>query len=311
MRLSVRRLLGSAVALAGVCAGGAPAAAGFSAALTTAPPMSAVLAQPSYSPGQLARLDIVANARRLTVQPIAAYSGSRGEREPIASDPAVGPARVIAWHPGAGTAAIRIGWWASGVYFVRVSDRHATVVAPVIVRPAHLGQASVAVIVPTYTWQAYNRNGGDSWYVCSCVHTVDLTRPYLDGGVPYNFGQYDRDFLQWLARNDVRVDVLSDQDLERISSGAELRRLYRMVMFESHGEYVTSHIFDITERYRDLGGRLAFLSANDFFREVAVSGGSMTLIGRFRDLGRPEAALIGAQYLDFPAGVPLPRAFQL
>ena len=135
--------------------------------------------------------------------------------------------------------------------------------------------------------------------MCSCVHTVDLTRPYLDGGVPYNFGQYDRNFFRWLARNQVRVDVLADQDLNRIASGIELRHLYRMVVFESHGEYVTSHMFDITEQYRDLGGHLAFLSANDFFREVVVSGDSMTLVGRFRDLGRPEAALIGAQYIDW------------
>jgi hypothetical protein len=155
------------------------------------------------------------------------------------------------------------------------------------------------VVVPTYTWQAYNRRGGDTWYACSCIDTVDLSRPFLDGGVPYNFGQYDRDFFQWLARNNVRVDVIADDDLDQIASGAELHHLYRMVVFESHSEYVTGHIFDIVQQYRDLGGRLAFLSANDFFREVTVSGNSMTLVGRFRDLGRPEAALIGAQYLDW------------
>ena len=95
------------------------------------------------------------------------------------------------------------------------------------------------------------------------------------------------------------MDVLADQDLNRIASGVELRHLYRMVVFESHGEYVTSHMFDITEQYRNLGGHLAFLSANDFFRDVLVSSDSMTLIGRFRDIGRPEAALIGAQYIDW------------
>ena len=36
--------------------------------------MTALLAQPSYSPGQLARLRIVADGTRLTVQPIAAFS---------------------------------------------------------------------------------------------------------------------------------------------------------------------------------------------------------------------------------------------
>ena len=59
----------------------------------------------------------------------------------------------------------------------------------------------------------------------------------------------------------MRVDVLADQDLNGIASGTELRHLYRMVVFESHGEYVTSHMFDITEQYRNLGGHLAFLSA--------------------------------------------------
>ena len=261
--------------------------------------MTALFAQPSYSPGQVARLQVVAEATRLTVQPIAAFSKTSYPYAPIANDPPVGPARSYAWHPGAGTLFVRIGQWSSGVYFVRVRSSAGQVVAPVVVRPEHLGQSTVAVIVPTYTWQAYNRRGGDSWYVCGCVRTVNLSRPYLDGGVPYNFGQYDRDFFQWLARNNVHVDVIADDDLDQIATGAELRHLYRMVVFESHSEYATGHIFDIVQQYRDLGGRLAFLSANDFFREVTVIGNSMTLIGRFRDLGRPEAALIGAQYLDW------------
>ncbi len=61
-----------------------------------------------------------------------------------------------------------------------------------------------------------------------------------------------------------------------------------MVVFESHGEYVISHMYDITEQYRNLDGDLAFLSANDFFRDVVIRGNSMTSIGRFRDLGRPK-----------------------
>jgi hypothetical protein len=274
-------------------------AAERTATRSQAPEMTALFAQPSYAPGQVARLRVVADATRLTVQPVAGFSRSSNPYAPIAKDPAVGPARTVAWRPGAGTLTVRIGRWPSGVYFVRVRSAAGHVVAPFVVRPAHLGQASVAVVVPTYTWQAYNRRGGDTWYVCGCVHTIDLTRPYLDGGVPYNFGQYDRNFFRWLVRNHLRVDVLADGDLNRIATGVKLRQLYRMVVFESHGEYVTSHMFDITEQYRNLGGHLAFLSANDFFREVVVSDDSMTLIGRFRDLGRPEAALIGAQYVDW------------
>lgn len=298
---SIGGLLGLALLLWGalIIAPSVACAAMRVATPTQSPEMTALFADRSYSPGQVARLRVVADATRLTVQPIAAFSRSADPYAPIANGPAVGPARTVAWRPGAGTVTVRIGRWASGVYFVRVRSAREQVVAPVVVRPAHLGQAPVAVVVPTFTWQAYNRRGGDTWYVCSCVHTVDLTRPYLDGGVPYNFGQYDRNLFRWLARNHMRVDVLADQDFNEIASGTELRHLYRMVVFESHGEYVTSHMFDITEQYRNLGGHLAFLSANDFFREVVISGASMTLIGRFRDLGRPEAALIGAQYIDW------------
>ncbi len=304
-RRTVGVLSGIAFLLPGAPVGGSATrpAVGSVAKSAPAPGMTALFVQPSYSPGQVARLRVVADATRLTVQPIGAFSKSADPSASIFSDPAVGPARTVAWHPGAGTLAVRIGRWVSGVYFFRVRGAGGQVVAPVVVRPAHLGQASVAVIVPTYTWQAYNRRGGDTWYVCSCVHTVDLTRPFLNGGVPYNFGPYDRDFFQWLARTNKRVDVLADGDLNRISTGAALRHLYRMVVFESHGEYVTSHMFDITQQYRDRGGHLAFLSANDFFREVVISGNSMTLIGRFRDLGRPEAALLGAQYLDWYRGI--------
>jgi N,N-dimethylformamidase beta subunit-like, C-terminal len=290
-----------ALLLAGVSVlGPSPArAAKRTAAPARSLEMTAVFAQPSYSPGQVARVRVVADATRLTVQPIAAFSRSPDAHAPIVRDPAVGRARTIAWHRGAGMLTVRIGRRASGVYFVRIRGAGEQVVAPVVVRPADLGHAPVAVVVPTYTWQAYNRRGGDTWYVCSCVHTIDLTRPYLDGGVPYNFGQDDRNFFRWLARSHFPVDVLADQDLNRIASGVELRHLYRMVVFESHGEYVTSHMFDITEQYRNVGGHLAFLSANDFFRDVLVSSDSMTLIGRFRDIGRPEAALIGAQYIDW------------
>ena len=41
-----------------------------------------------------------------------------------------------------------------------------------------------------------------------------------------------------------------------------------------------------------------FLSANNFFWKITIKHGDvMTRVGQWRDLGRPEAALIGVQYL--------------
>jgi N,N-dimethylformamidase len=156
--------------------------------------------------------------------------------------------------------------------------------------------------MPTNTWQAYNfydgdgDGYGDSWYVSWAIHSLDETRPHLHRGVPYRFRSYDLQFLHWLARNGHDADFLSDEELEGCPTGDALRAAYDLVVFPGHTEYVTAHAYDVTTRYRDLGGSLIFLSANNFFRRVDRSGDSIRLVDLWRDLGRPEAQLAGVQY---------------
>jgi hypothetical protein len=59
---------------------------------------------------------------------------------------------------------------------------------------------------------------------------------------------------------------------------------------------MTAHAYDVVERYRDLGGRLIFLSANNFFWRVEKEGSMMKRIRLWRAEGRPEARLMGVQY---------------
>lgn len=272
--------------------------------------LEAVFGSTSYAPGALARLVVTSLAPSLELE-VASTPLVGGRSVAIAREPALAPPRAFRLSPGTHTLHVRIGDWRSGLYFFVVHSGGATAYAPVVVRPSVLGTADVAVVLPTYSWQAYNFAGGDSWYACSCVRTVDLARPYAGNGIPPHFAGYDRGFLEWLASEGKHVDVLTDQDLERIASGAVLRRLYRLVIFSGHEEYVTAHEYDVTQRYRDLGGHLMFLSADNFFREVVVRGEAMTLIGRWRDLGRPEGALIGAQYLDWDHGVYRNRPYRV
>ena len=90
--------------------------------------------------------------------------------------------------------------------------------------------------------------------------------------------------------------MLAEDDLEAFPSGDELRRLYDLVVFPGHTEYVTEHAYDVVQRFRDLGGSLIFLSANNFFWKVEKNGQWMRRVKLWRELGRPEAALLGVQY---------------
>ena len=135
----------------------------------------------------------------------------------------------------------------------------------------------MAVVLPTNTWQAYNLydsdgdGWGDTWYAGGAPPVV-LDRPYRDRGVPPRFFRYDFPFLRWLEKTRREADVYADDDLERFATGDELRRLYDLVVFPGHSEYMTEHAYDVVERFRDLGGRLVFLSANNFFWKVERRG---------------------------------------
>src|SRR5207247_1677310 len=57
----------------------------------------------------------------------------------------------------------------------------------------------------------------------------------------------------------------------------------------------TEHEYDVVQRYRDDGGNLMFLAANNFFWQVRRDGRLLTKVALWRKTGRPEAALVGVQ----------------
>jgi hypothetical protein len=154
-------------------------------------------------------------------------------------------------------------------------------------------------VMPTQTWQAYNfrdDNGDgvpDTWYAGG--NTARLSRPFLNRGVPPHYKYYDHKFMAWVNLTRGGADYLSDADLNG-TSGAKLRKAYQLLIFEGHHEYVTQHEYDAVTNYRDRGGNLIFLSANNFFWKITISNNVMTRVAKWRDLGRPEAALIGVEY---------------
>jgi hypothetical protein len=262
----------------------------------------------SYAPGQTPAVTLSTDAAAVKLQ-VFAYANllHPTERDLRTSGVAMTPPVRLDWsgHRNAPHTlrVVRAGPWPSGLYFLRVTASDGRVgYAPLIVRPTR-PTARVAVVLSTNTWQAYNfddENGdgwGDSWYVSGAIRSVDLERPYLDFGVPFRFKDWDLTFVAWLNRTGKRVDVLSDDDLEAFRSGDALARAYDLVVFPGHEEYTTAHAYDVLTRYRDLGGNLMFLSANNLFWKVRRVGRRLVRVKQWRALGRPESSLVGVQYV--------------
>jgi hypothetical protein len=271
--------------------------------------IDAGFAKPSYLPGDLAKIHVATDAHSLTLRVF--HSGPEqvvtyADNQLAGVEVDEGPTLVdwSAWRNKPHTIDFHVPNLASGLYYVQFTAADGRVgYAPFVVRPPLLGVTSrVLVVLPTNTWQAYNFqdvNGdgyGDTWYAGPPNRTVDLGRTYIARGVPPRFYRYDLPFLHWLYWSGKQAEFISDSDFDNIATGDELAAAYDLIVFEGHEEYVLPHEYDVVQRFRDLGGNLMFLSANNFFWKVQKSRNTLLKIGRWRDAGRPEAALIGVEY---------------
>ena len=275
--------------------------------------IDAAFSERSAAPGTEATLVVRTDASGLTVQMLR----SGPETVPtyannVINGLAVGAPVHVDWSQnGSAPAAITVPVgtdWPSGVYAAQITgDDGRRGFAPLVVRPT-APQARVAVVMPTSTWAAYNfydadgDGWGDTWYARWKTNDVDLTRPHSTYGVPYRYRSYDLGFQHWLAQTGKRADIMSDEDLELFATPTDLRGAYDLLVFPGHTEYVTGRVYDLVEGFRDKGGNLMFLAANNFFRKVTRKDQRQTLVDEWRDLGRPEAALLGNQYVASDRG---------
>ena len=266
--------------------------------------------RPSYVAGETATLRVSTDAPEVTVR----LFQSGPEHEVVYADNQMAGVETAFkpvtytwnkwWRSRTRRLTLKIPNVPSGLYYAQLGAADGRIgYAPFVVRPTELGAAHrVLVVLPTDTWQAYSHqdmNGdgyGDTWYAGEANQTVDTTRPYTARGVPPRFYRYDLPFLHWLYWTGWGAEFISDSDFDLIRSGDDLAKAYNNIVFEGHEEYVTEHQFDVVQRFRDLGGNLMFLSANNFFWRVQRTGSVIRRARQFRQVGRPEAALIGVQY---------------
>ena len=275
--------------------------------------------QRGYAVGSQASASIATDARSVRVQ-FFGYAG-QGELDAKTGAAAITPAVTLDWsgHQNA-PHVVDFGpseTWQSGLYFLRVSTSDGRVgYAPMVLRARRLGEHRVAVVLPTNTWQADNlrdTNGdgwGDSWSAARTLQAVDLRRPYLDSGLPDGFLSASGAVISWLNRAGKHVDYLSDEDLAAVASGDALRRDYDLVVFAGSEEFAGRHAYAVVRRYRDLGGRLMFLSAANFHWRAERHGATLRRIRPWRQLGQPEASLVGVQVTATGRGAGKPYVVQ-
>ena len=264
--------------------------------------------QRGYAVGAQASASISTDTRSVRVQ-FFGYPGpgSPGELDPKTGASPMSPAVTLDWRSHRNGPHV-VGFspsatWPSGLYFLRATSSDGRVgYAPLVLRPRRLGDHPVAVVLPTNTWQAENlrdANGdgwGDTWIAGVSPATVDLDRAYLDSGLPSRFRAESGAVISWLNGKRKAVDYLSDDDLAAVSSGNALRNAYDLVVFAGSDAYVGPHAYDVVRRFRDLGGRLMFLSGANFRWRAERKGSTLRRSRPWRALGKPEAALVGVQF---------------
>lgn len=192
----------------------------------------------------------------------------------------------------------------NGVYAAKLSAAGGeTDFLPFTVR-ARAGSAAsrpLAVLLPTFTYLAYaneaifaphvplTRSDADDWAAeqgllsqynwhadGSGVIYASWLRPLLNLRPDYRYWltghphglSADLYLLDWLEREGIAFEVLTDHDLHR--DGRELLGRYRAVVTGSHPEYWTRRNAEALTSYLDQGGRLVYAGGNGFGGYVGI-----------------------------------------
>ena len=199
------------------------------------------------------------------------------------------------------------GGLASGLYHYDVTDPAGDRFrAPVVVRNStfpldHPPPHTALLVWPYLTWRAYNAydadlNGvPDSWYQFWRQRRVSLVGTILPGGQEDDH-QAALPFSGWLCSRKPSVESITDVELRDVPL-ATLRR-YAAIVFPGHSEYYEPGTYDLLKRYRDEGGKLVFLQANPFYRQVRLDRDHNAMVMTDLDAreGRSDFALAGVGY---------------
>ena len=282
-------------------------------------------AQDSVRSGDALQLRVsAAKPWEASVYRIGYYKGKGGTK--VAE--VTGPKKLFGVQaPDPSTRAVVAGWpvvaevdttgWPSGLYTVVVRSADGGTNIPFVVR-AQTAKDTVAIVSCSMTWQAYNVWGGRSLYrntggdFAGRSYAVSYDRPYDHAlwGAPIAMG-FDIPVARFADEVGVDHVWFSNADIARDPS---LLAGAKAVVSTGHDEYWPASYRQALIDARDAGSDLAFLGANAGYWRVQLKGDEVYCAKdaniqpkniRWRDLGKPESAVVGALYDAFPVAGPL------
>jgi hypothetical protein len=208
--------------------------------------------------------------------------------------------------------------WNSGVYSAHLESPSGVPHDVVFyVRPS-TPQNSIAVVIPTNTYNAYNTWGGHDQYTSGqdgVQRVVTMLRPSVTttvrgNGVISHTLLSDLILLRWMTAQNIAFDCYTDLDLD--AAGSAWLSRYKAVVLLSHPEYWTDASRQNIADYLDSGGRLIDTGGNVLYERMAYSSDRSAVIFRtpagdrdiFDDAGEPTSDVLGidfnpASYMDF------------
>lgn len=209
---------------------------------------------------------------------------------------------------------------APGLYETRFIDETGVESSDIYfnVMPKSTATDSLVVILPTSTWQAYNRVGGGSFYSAGvgAKREVSMQRP-----LPHKYADslaYVTPYLKLLRAEAIPYFCVSSENLH---DGDIKLSDYKSAAILTHDEYYTDAMFDQVDSFVREGGKLVVAGGNTMYRkchrvsDTENGGGFYVNFGeyfanpkRLENLSteRPEEALLGLSYAM--GGWPLRRA---
>ncbi|MGB8855055.1 MAG: N,N-dimethylformamidase beta subunit family domain-containing protein [Burkholderiales bacterium] len=222
--------------------------------------------------------------------------------------------------------------WASGVYLVKLTGSSGKQSYIIFTLRDDNRNADFLFQSAVTTYAAYNIWGGSNVYGTGgtpIAYKVSFNRPYAHNAVSLNPAIGAGDFMEWellmvrfLERNG--YDVAYSTNIDTHTSGARLLA-HKAFLSVGHDEYWTKQMRDNVEAARDAGVNLGFFGANNAYWQIrlepsstnqpnrtivayrsasvtndpmyAVNPAESTLHFRDPEINRPEAGLIGMQYI--------------